>query len=281
LSPAEQPPPDGPKRPHRARGTTHDAVQQTGQDTEPGAAQAGAQDVPAGAVADTAPDPPPAPTPESQPHATHAHAPHAHTPKHRKPHAEIAHATRGRVRIKIPAAKSNPTLLDQIKAAFEGHPGIDAIDIKQSTRSVIIYYDPEHHPDTPSLFASMDRTAAAPMAEIAPLSAAASPPAPERHRPTNKLDAEINSITEEAEFLAEHSHAARSIVEYVKGLDRQLKRATNNNIDLKILAPVGLAAFTFLEIGAAAATPMWVTLVIFSLNHFVELHAHDADQDQS
>ena len=44
------------------------------------------------------------------------------------------------------------------------------------------------------------------------------------------------------------------------------------------LVPIALAGFTFLEIGAAAATPMWVTLVIFSLNHFVELHAHDADE---
>ena len=42
---------------------------------------------------------------------------------------------------------------------------------------------------------------------------------------------------------------------------------------------MALAGFTFLEIGAAAATPMWVTLAIFSLNHFVELHAHDADEE--
>jgi hypothetical protein len=26
---------------------------------------------------------------------------------------------------------------------------------------------------------------------------------------------------------------------------------------------------------------MWVTLVIFSLNHFVELHAQDADEPQT
>jgi hypothetical protein len=35
-----------------------------------------------------------------------------------------------------------------------------------------------------------------------------------------------------------------------------------------------------MEAGATAA-PMWVTLVIFSLNHFVEPHAHDGDNDQS
>ncbi|HET6237736.1 MAG TPA: hypothetical protein VFE41_22675 [Acetobacteraceae bacterium] len=192
-----------------------------------------------------------------------------------KPHAEIAHAIRGRVRIKVPASKSNPELLHQIRARFEGHPGIEAIDVKQSTGSVIICYDPEHHADVPSLFASLDKAGATPTAHMAPLAAVA---APVHHRPDNKLDAEINSIEEEAEFLAEHSHAARVIVEYIKGLDRQIKRSTNNNVDLKILVPVGLAAFTILEIGVATATPIWVTLMLFSINHFVEMHAHDADE---
>jgi hypothetical protein len=67
----------------------------------------------------------------------------------------------------------------------------------------------------------------------------------------------------------------------VKQLDKDIKRSTNNNLDLKIMVPVALAGVTFLEIGAAAATPMWITLAIFSLNHFVELHAHDADEDSA
>jgi hypothetical protein len=29
----------------------------------------------------------------------------------------------------------------------------------------------------------------------------------------------------------------------------------------------------FLEIGATAATPVWVTFAIFAVNHFVEMHA--------
>jgi hypothetical protein len=259
LSPSAQPPPEAARRPHRAR-ATQGAAAETAPD---GATEPAGETPPTG---ETASDP-----------AAAADGPSGLATRTGKPRAEIAHATRGRVRIKVPPAKSNPELLHQIRARFEGHPGIEAIDVKQSTGSVIIYYDPEHHEDIPSLFASLDKAGATPTAHMAPLSAAA----PGHHGPANKLAEEINAIEEEAEFLAEHSHFARSIVEYVKGLDRQIKRSTNNNIDLKILAPVGLAAFTFLEIGAAAATPMWVTLVIFSLNHFVELHAHDADQSQS
>ena len=40
---------------------------------------------------------------------------------------------------------------------------------------------------------------------------------------------------------------------------------------MKIVLAAGLAAYTFLEIGGNAATPMWVTLALFSLHHFAEL----------
>ena len=290
MSSDTQPPPDAAKRPPRVRATAQGAA------VEPAPDPAAPTLDPAAPAPEAEPAPgatTPGPTPHAhEPHAhaahghtahghtAHGHAAHAHAPRHRKPHAEVAHATRGRVRIKIPAAKTTPGLLDQIKAAFEKHPGIDAIDVKQSTGSIVIYYDPEHHEDIPSLFASMDQAAAAPMAHMAPLAAPPpAPAAPAHHRPAaTKLDDELDAIEAEAEFLAEHSHAARAIVDFIKALDRQLKRSTNNNIDLKILAPVGLAAFTILEIGVATATPVWVTLMLFSLNHFVELHAHDADK---
>jgi hypothetical protein len=65
-------------------------------------------------------------------------------------------------------------------------------------------------------------------------------------------------------------------VDFFKALDRELKLGTGNNIDLKVVLAAGLAGYTFLLVGAEAATPMWVTLALFSLNHFVELHANHA-----
>ena len=59
---------------------------------------------------------------------------------------------------------------------------------------------------------------------------------------------------------------------FFKKVDRELKLASGNTIDLKLLLAGGLAVYTFFEIGADAATPMWVTLALFSLNHFAELH---------
>ena len=197
--------------------------------------------------------------------------------------AELAHATHGRVRLRVPAARANPALLEQIRAAFEGQPGIDAVEVKAASLSVVIHYDPEERPDLPALFARPEPPAPpppkpAPRAQAAQYTNGATPPGgADAHVPKTKLDEMTQAVEDEAEFLAEHSHLARTIVDSVKKLDREIKRGTDNTLDLKILAPVGLAAFTFLEIGAAAATPMWVTLVIFSLNHFVELRAHRYD----
>jgi hypothetical protein len=60
--------------------------------------------------------------------------------------------------------------------------------------------------------------------------------------------------------------------------DREVRTATNNNVDLTIMAAVALIGFTVLEVGATAATPVWVTLTLFGLNHVIEMHATHADE---
>ena len=180
---------------------------------------------------------------------------------HHRHHTSVAHATPGRIRLKVPAARQNPVLLGQIKAAFEKHPGIDSIEVREASGSVIIAYDPAHHPDVETLFSSMGEKHNAPV--IMP--------------PPTEIDDITAKVAEEAEFLAEHSALARMIVDQVKQLDQMIKRLTGNNIDLKILVPITLATVTFLEIGALGPTPMWVTLTIFSINHFVAMHSRDQD----
>jgi hypothetical protein len=80
-------------------------------------------------------------------------------------------------------------------------------------------------------------------------------------------------IEAEAEFLSQHSETARIIVDAVKRMDVNIKWATHNTVDLKVLLPLGLAAYSVVEIGLEASTPLWVTLGIFSLNSFVSLHS--------
>ena len=55
-------------------------------------------------------------------------------------------------------------------------------------------------------------------------------------------------------------------------MDREIRIATDNTIDLKVLLPAGLAVWPFLKPGIEASTPLWVTLAISSFNSFVSLH---------
>jgi hypothetical protein len=57
----------------------------------------------------------------------------------------VAHQTHGRIRMKVPAAKGNPDLLEQIKQTFGVLPGIEGIEVNHVTGSDILNYDPDRH----------------------------------------------------------------------------------------------------------------------------------------
>jgi hypothetical protein len=182
--------------------------------------------------------------------------------KHR---AKVAHHVPGRMRLKLDSAKGNDALLEDIRQNLATMPGIHEILINASTGSVTVHYSVEAHPE---LLASIDKHQ--------DHFSVAQAPAPGHVPPGTKIDDMTRMIEAEADFLADHSDTARVVVNFCKEIDRNIKKATNNSVDLKVIVPLGLAAVTFLEIGATAATPVWVTIGLFSLNHFIELQAHQA-----
>ena len=180
-----------------------------------------------------------------------------------KHHAKIAHQLPGRMRLKVPGAKGDPELLEQVRQTLVVVPGIHEVEINSTTGSVTIHYCANTHPEMHRSIDTHQQVFAV-----------------AHHAPATKLDEMTHLIEQEAEFLAEHSHAARAIVDFCADLDKKVKQATGNTVDLKVLVPLGLAAVTFVEIGATAATPVWVTIGLFSLNHFIELQAHQASRDE-
>lgn len=167
----------------------------------------------------------------------------------------IAHQVPGRIRLKIPSAKGNPQLLRQISETFGVIPGIEQIIVNPTTGSVVLHYDADRHNEFHGHFGAM----------------------PHVHRPpSTDIDQIAQKIEDEAEFLARNSKSARAVVDFFKQLDGEIKRASDNNIDLKIVLALGIIGITVFEVGATAATPVWVTLTLFALNHFIELHSADA-----
>jgi Heavy metal associated domain 2 len=195
-----------------------------------------------------------------------------------KMNLQIAHQVPGRVRMKIPAGKNNPELLKQIGEVFGAIPGIEEIEVNPTTGSVVLRYDTDRHDEFHGTF-NQHYAAHGAGNNGAPNGAATGTQNGAMHGADTDLDKLTGSIEAEAEFLASHSHSARVIVDFVKTLDREIKVATGNSVDLKILFAIGMIGFTVLEIGATAATPVWVTLAIFSVNHFIELHERQLKQE--
>ena len=168
----------------------------------------------------------------------------------------IAHQVPGRVRMKIPSAKGDVAMLQEISATFGKIPGVEQVIVNPTTGSIVLQYDSNRHDEFHGELQSHCEQHAL-----------------EQHRPpATEIDEIAHKIEDQAEFLAEHSASARAIVDFVKKVDREIKVATNNNIDLKIVLAAGIVGFTIFEVGAGAATPVWVTLSLFGINHFIEMH---------
>jgi hypothetical protein len=167
------------------------------------------------------------------------------------------HHVRGRIRLKVPRAKGNSQILSEVKDAISGLEGVRRVEANPGTGGLVVHYDPALHAGFHEQLAQHGTSAGA--FELAP---------PE----LSEVDELAKKIEAEAEFLAEHSETARQIVNSFKALDQSIKRATGNAVDLKVLLPLGLAIYSFVEVGLEASTPLWVTLGIFSFNSFVQLH---------
>ena len=187
-------------------------------------------------------------------------APKSHKKKKKIKHVlRMEHQTLGRVRMKFSSAKGNPELLDEIGKKFAGIVGVESCEVNPITGSVVLQYDKRRHDD---FHDHLSRHCEEHHGGATP------------RPPGTQLDEITRKIEDEAEFLAEHSHAAKSVVHICKYVDRHVKLATGNTIDLKIGLAGGIVALSLLEMGAFAATPVWLTLGVFSLNHFVELQQH-------
>jgi hypothetical protein len=176
---------------------------------------------------------------------------------------KIAHQVPGRIRLKVPAAKRHPERLEEYKQAFSLIPGIEQVETSPETASIILKYDPDRQADFQAGFNAQYKRG-----ESAPVR-----PRP----PSNEIDVLATKIQQEAEYLAEHSDAARAFVDFCKNADRQIRVTTDNTLDLKMLLAIGVIGVTVFEVGATAATPVWLTLALFGLNHFLELQSERAE----
>ena len=118
----------------------------------------------------------------------------------------VAHQVPGRVRMKIPGAKGNPEMLQQIAQTFAAIPGIKRITVNPTTGSIVIHYDADHDEFQGHFHRHVGHAGG-------------------YHPPATQIDQLAEKIAEEAEFLARNSESARAIVDFFKKLDREVRFA--------------------------------------------------------
>ncbi len=193
---------------------------------------------------------------EGAPAASEADAPR----KVKKMSLRIVHQVPGRVRLKVRKGKSHPELLALYQDLFSKMPGVASVEARPDSGSLILHYDVRQEKVFSDQFGQLCQSHA--IQGAAP-------------RLGDEVEQIASKIEAEAKFLAERSEFAKNTVDFFKKVDYELKVSTDNVLDLKVVLVGGLAVYTFLELGAGAATPMWVTLGLFSLNHLAELQTQN------
>ena len=116
------------------------------------------------------------------------------------PHsARVVHHIKGRIRVKIPAAKGDDLALQRIMESISPLPGVMDVKVNSSTGSILVHYDSGQYEDFHQHLTEH--------AESAGLFALQCPE-------VSEIDQIANTIEKEAEFLAERSNTARTLVDF-------------------------------------------------------------------
>jgi hypothetical protein len=171
--------------------------------------------------------------------------------------ASVVHHIPGRLRVRLPHARRDPQLLGELGDFIRGVGGVHAVEVNPITGSILVHYHPESQTEIESLLRRTQEQSGLGLDEAPALTEA---------------DELMEKIEREAEFLSSHSELALQVVNALKALNREIRAASGNTVDLKVLLPAGLALWAFFKAESNVATPLWVTLAIFSFNSFVALH---------
>lgn len=166
--------------------------------------------------------------------------------------AYVHHHLPGRLRLRVPAAKGENDELREISSAIARTPGINQVEYNPITGSILIQYSPEQYKNLRSLESG--------------LSASAAPIALNNSHPAHHG-------SQRPQHWRGRSIAARRVDSFFKQLDREIRTATDNEVDLKFILPFGVGVLGLVAIRTSSITPLWLTLLIFAFNSFLGLHA--------
>lgn len=173
-------------------------------------------------------------------------------------HAYVVHHVRGRMRLRLPRAKGDAAALNEIREFVCSIPGVSKVEVNPVTGSVLVQYD---HTTQPEFQDELQRRGESEelLSLVMPEVAAA--------------ETVAKVVEDDATLLAQHSRAARAIVQLFDRFDLRIRRATNNAVGLQVLLLFGVATYSVIKsIREKSASPGWLILLLFALDTFIRRH---------
>lgn len=174
------------------------------------------------------------------------------------------HHVPGRIRIRLPFLRRDTKNLDEIKAFLERIEGVQYVRANSLTGSLLLWYDRAEY-DT-----FFDHLTEAVKKNFR-LLVAATPSLLKANARSNFDQIPTDTNTP--------SQASLALAAAFRSLDGRIRTATDNTFDLKSLLPIGVVGGALLRLGAQAATPLWVTLAIFSFSYYLVLDSDASKPD--
>ena len=164
-------------------------------------------------------------------------------------HAYVSYRCAGRVRLRIPSARHDAESLKRMAHAVREMPGVRATEYNPTTGSLLIKFVAGAVHNIRALADAISKAGV-------PLEVA-------------------GSLMGEGEIaeLGEYSQAASGISALFQDLDDAIRYATDNQIDLKIMLPIGAVVLALAALrNPAMSTPLRLTLMLFSFSSYHALH---------
>lgn len=152
--------------------------------------------------------------------------------------------TSGRVRCRIAPSHRQPQTMQQIEAVLNAHPQVHQVKANVKTGSILIHHDPENEGLANVLSVLQD--AGVVFGEIAAPAA-----------------------------IGEQSAAAANLTKAIADLDRRVRKASGEVVDLRLIVPLVLLLLALRQLrrkGLQFDVVPWYVLAWYAFDSFVKLH---------
>lgn len=182
------------------------------------------------------------------------------TPRYLK----VEHTQPGRTRLRLPWLRHHPEEANPLADALSSHPGVEEVRVRPFTGSVLVLHDPELVGVETLLDRIRRHTGEVPVV---------------RRGETPSVEVDMKALEH---ALSEGSSVSRAAVRCVRGVNLDLLRATDGQVDLGLLMSMGFVALGVGEVASSGKLPLppWFSLSWWAFRTFLStekaaIHAPD------